>query len=743
MKNSSNSGGTLTADQRRRILRRIEAAQRQSDNVKNKKEASKTVNSVPKISELSSDSVVTTAPVAKKTVKLSKVSSSTHQSFRKPKKTSPDPAKRNIKGVVNILKSVKKQPPRPPLPKKTPVSAQAATSNSRSESPRPTSRPTTTRGGAKKRTSVPRGGMRGAARPPREIVSIPESQKKPNMPVPAIAKDTLRIIPIGGNEEVGRNMNIFEYGNDIVIIDMGMQFPEADMPGIDYIVPNADYLKGKEKNIRAVIFTHGHLDHIGAAPILLKELGYPPVVARDLTLALIKKKMGDYDPAGIDKLKAITVKDINVPVRLGNFVARFFEVEHSIMDSMGVALETPVGTPIHMGDWTINHDPVDGNVITYENLKSLPSPKILMVESLGSTKTGAAPSEKVIQGSLESLIDAVPGRLFIATFASQIKRIGLILQHAQRVGKKVALDGYSMRTNVEIAQELGYLKVRKDLMIPISEADKYPDNKILVLCTGAQGDNNAALNRIVTDNHRFITLKRSDTIVFSSSVIPGNERAVQTLKDNLYRKCDNVIHSEIMDVHMGGHSTASDIKDLVKMVEPDFFFPVYANHYMLKEAGKRAVETGFDKDKILVLDNGQIAEFGHTSKPTIRKERADASYVFVDGLGVGDIGHVVLRDRKMLSEDGMYVITIMVDSKSKQIIGNIQITSRGFIYVKDNFDILNETKKIVKKAIGATTSKGTRMDWRITEGAIRDRVGEYLFQQTERRPMVLPVIVEV
>jgi len=559
--------------------------------------------------------------------------------------------------------------------------------------------------------------------------------------VPKVEKDTLRIIPIGGQEEVGRNMVIFEYGKDIVIVDMGMQFPEEDMPGIDYIVPNASYLKGKEQNIRGVIFTHGHLDHIGAAPVLLKQLGYPPVIARDLTLALIKKKLEDGDPGAADKIRTISVKNIDRKIRLGAFIANFFEVEHSIMDSMGVALETPVGTPIHLGDWMISHDPADGKTVTYENLNKFKEPRILMLESLGVMAKGKK-SEKNVQVNIESLVTDAKGRIILGTFASQIKRIKLLLQFAQKAGRKVALDGYSMRTNVEIAQKLGYLNIAKDLLIPISDIDRYPDNKVIVLCTGAQGEHNAVLNRIVTDNHRFIKLKKSDTIVFSSSVIPGNERSVQRLKDNLYRKCDNVVHSDIMNIHIGGHATEGDIQEMIKMVQPQYFIPIYANYFMLKEAAKLAIGIGFPPKRIGILDNGGIIEFSKKGS-RIRKEKADASYVFVDGLGVGDIGHVVLRDRQMLSEDGMYVITVLIDSKTKEIVGNMQITSRGFIYVKENFDLVNETKRKVKDIVKKSTSRDTQMDFRQVENDIRDKIGDYLFQKTQRRPMVLPVVIEV
>ncbi len=594
-----------------------------------------------------------------------------------------------------------------------------------------------------KKHSKKRGGGRrqGPKTNAERIISSTRSNgEQRSVKIPKTEKDTLRIIPIGGQEEVGRNMTIFEYGKDIVIVDMGMQFPEEDMPGIDYIVPNANYLKGKEQNIRGVIFTHGHLDHIGAAPVLLKQLGYPPVIARDLTLALIKKKLEDGDPGGSDKIRTISVKNIDRKIRLGEFVANFFEVEHSIMDSMGVALVTPVGTPIHMGDWTISHDPADGHSVSYEKLKEFPAPRILMLESLG-VMTKEPKSEKDVQENIETLIRDAQGRVILATFSSQIKRIKLLLQYAQKVGKKVALDGYSMRTNIEIAQQLGYLNVTKNLLIPINDIDKYPDNKVLVLCTGAQGEHNAVLNRIVTDNHRFIKLKKSDTIVFSSSVIPGNERSVQRLKDNLYRKCDNVVHSNIM-IHTSGHATQDDIKTMIKYVQPHYFIPIYANYFMLKEAAKLAIEDGFSSKRIAILDNGSIIEFSKKGS-RIRKEKADASYVFVDGLGVGDIGHVVLRDRQMLSEDGMYVITVLIDSKTKQVVGNMQITSRGFIYVKDNFDLVNETKRKVQDIIKKTTSKDTRMDYRQVENDIRDRIGEYLFQKTQRRPMVLPVVIEV
>ncbi len=556
-------------------------------------------------------------------------------------------------------------------------------------------------------------------------------------------KDSLRIIPLGGMEEVGRNMTIFEYGRDIIILDMGIQFPEEDMPGIDYIIPNISYLKGKEKNIRGVIFSHGHLDHIGAAPILLKELGYPPIIGRDLTLAMIKKKMEDYEKNSSTKLKISRINAVTDKIRLGSFQVEFFDVEHSIMDAVGVILKTPQGTVIHPGDWTMDHNPLNGKTVDYSHLAKLPEPKILMLESLGAINTHKTTTgEKEMYANLEKLIAHSPGRVIIGTFSSQIKRIGHILEFAEKIGKKVALDGYSMKSNIEIAKHLGYIKTHKDTLIPISKVNDFPPQQTIVICTGAQGEGNAVLSRIITDNHRFVKIKKNDTVIFSSSIIPGNERTIQRLKDNLYRKCDHVIHNDIMDVHTSGHCNAFDIKDILRQIKPNFYLPVYANHYMLKEAAQLGREVGIPKKNIFVLDNGSQIEFKN-KKAIVLNKKVDTSYVMVDGLGVGDIGQVVLRDRQVLSEDGMFVITVILDSKTKKPVGNIQVTSRGFIYVKENFDLVNETKKRVRKILKETTSKKTSLERKFIENSIRDDVGKFLFQKTQRRPMVLPVIIEV
>lgn len=551
----------------------------------------------------------------------------------------------------------------------------------------------------------------------------------------------LRIIPLGGQEEVGRNMTVFEYGNDIVIIDMGIQFPEENMPGIDFIIPNISYLRGKEKNIRGVIFSHGHLDHIGAAPILLEELGNPLIVGRPLTLALIKNRQEDYKKGTAKRLKALTIKSVNNTFKLGSFIIKFFAVDHSIMDAIGVIIQTPQGIIIHPGDWMYEKDPVGRRSVQYYHLAKLPKPTILMLESLGSTLKKERIPEKIMYNNLKRLIQQAPGRIIIATFASQIERLKQILEYAEEIGKKVALDGFSMKVNVETAKRFGYIKPYKKTLIGIDQIHKYPDKKIIVLCTGAQGEGKAVLSRIVTGNHRFIKIKRQDTVVFSSSVIPGNERTILRLKDNLYRLSDNVIHSDIMDIHSSGHSTASDIVEVLRQIRPTYFLPVYANHSFLKEAEKLAIRQGFPKEKIYVLDNGSVLEF-FQGKANLFSEKVPSSYVMVDGLGIGDVSHIVLRDRQVLSDEGMFVVIVTIDAKTGNLIGSPDIISRGFIYMKQNKKLLNQVREKVKKILTDKEPRAAANEAYI-KSKIRDSIGQFLFTKTERRPMVLPVVIEV
>ena len=554
-------------------------------------------------------------------------------------------------------------------------------------------------------------------------------------------KDVLKIIPLGGCEEVGRNMTVFEYDGDIVILDMGLQFPEEDMPGIDFIVPNTKYLLGKEKNIRGVIFSHGHLDHSGAAPILLEKLNNPTVVGRPLTLALIKHKLEDYKKNSAKNLKAITIKSIRDTINLGKFGIKFFQIEHSIMDAVGVIIETPAGTVIHPGDWTMERDKNGRPLIDYTHLQKLRQPTVLMLESLGSLNEKRSGTAEDMYNNLQNILNSAPGRVIIGTFSSQVERIKWVLEAADKLGKKVALDGYSMKMNIEIAKELGYIKISKGLLIDIKKVDDYPDKEIVVICTGAQGEENAVLSRIVSGDHRQVKLRKNDTVIFSSSIIPGNERSIQRLKDNIYRQCDNVIHGEIMDVHVSGHATRQDITEVINQVKPAYFIPVYANHYFLKEARNLAIKNGFDQNKIFVPDNGSVIEVNQFGARMLEK-KVPSDYVFVDGLGVTDTQNVVLRDRQVLAEDGMVVIIATVDSHTGRLIQNPDIISRGFIFLKDNKELIEDLRHKVKKMV----VESDPLNWADTnqiKNNLRDKVGQFLFSKTEKRPMILPVVIEV
>lgn len=561
-------------------------------------------------------------------------------------------------------------------------------------------------------------------------------------------KENLRIIPLGGCEEVGRNMTVFEYGNDIVILDMGLQFPEEDMPGIDYVIPNVEYLKGKEKNIRAVVFSHGHLDHIGAAAILINKLGNPQIIGRPLTLEMVKHRVEDLHHGASKKLKTLYVQDLKQKINLGAFTLGFFQIDHSVMDAVGVILQTPVATVLHPGDWTITRDSTGKSPIDYTHLSKLQKPTILMLESLGSTTSKEQVTEEDMLNNLYMLIGKAPGRTIIATFSSQIERIKQILEFAAKTNRKVALDGFSMKLNIELAQKLGYIKIPKGVIITTDKAHSYPDNKVIVICTGAQGEEMAALSRIVAGNHKHIKIKKEDTVIFSSSVIPGNERTVQRLKDNLYRQSDNVYHSDIIDVHISGHSNIMGIKQMLGDIKPTYFIPVYGNHYFLKEAAKIAYGMGFRKDQVFVPDNGSIIRFTHSTSSgqasaEMLKEKVPANYVFVDGLGVGDVGEIVLRDRQMLAEDGMFVIVAVIDKRTGQVRGSPDIISRGFVYLRESKDLLSQTRKKVIEIVDKSAGHGGPVNWTYVKDEIRNRVGDFLATKTSRRPMILPVVIEV
>ncbi len=552
-------------------------------------------------------------------------------------------------------------------------------------------------------------------------------------------RESVRFIPLGGLEEIGRNCSIFEYKNEIVVVDVGIQFPEEETPGIDYIIPNVTYLEPKKANIKGIIFTHGHYDHIHAIPYLLAKLGNPVIYTAALTKAIIEKRLVEFP--NLPKAKFIVVKNGDTVKLSPNFEAEFFSISHTIPDGLGFVLSTPIGKMAHFGDFRLNIDR-EGNPIDLEVFERLGTMGIhsMFMDSTNSIKAGFSISERVVETELEKLFAGAKGRIIVGTFASLLDRLNEIIKIADKLGRKVALNGRSMKDNIQIAQNLGYIKPKKGQIIPLEEINKFPDNKIMILTTGAQGEPNAGLMRIVNGEHRSVTLKPNDTVIFSSSVVPGNERSVQALQDNVARQVDELYNSKLLDIHSSGHGCAEDLKLVMKLVKPRFVVPIHAYYFMRKHVVKLAENVGIPRDQVVIMDNGQVANLAKDSF-TVTKETVPTDYVMVDGLGVGDVEQVVLRDRRMLAEEGMVVIITTIDRATGKIIKNPDIISRGFIYLKESKDLLDEIRRRLRAILGRIPRQESDPDY--VKMLVRDQIGQFLYSKTKRRPMILPVIIEI
>ncbi len=552
--------------------------------------------------------------------------------------------------------------------------------------------------------------------------------------------NALRLVPLGGLEEVGRNMSFFEYKDEIVIVDMGLQFPEEETPGVDFIIPNVSYLEPKKGNIKAVVLTHGHLDHIGAVSYIIGKLGNPTIYTTPLTGALVQKRHEEFP--NVPKLNIEMIKNGD-KVKVGKyFDLEFFGVAHTIPDTMGIVVKTPVGNVVHFADFRIEYDDA-GNPQGLEEYERIGKLGIhsFMIDSTNSKEPGRSISEKVVERNLEELFRKAEGRIIVGIFASLLTRIHEIVSIAERMGRIVMLNGRSMKDNVQIAQNLGYFKMKKGLVVPIEEIGKYRDDKVLILTTGAQGEQQAGLMKIVTGEHRSVHVKPGDMVVFSASVIPGNERGVQVLKDNLARQGADVYTSGLVDLHASGHAPQEDLKLVMKLINPKYVIPVHGYFFMRALTGRLAQDMGISKQRVALLDNGIVAEL---TKDTIKvtNEQVPAYYVMVDGLGVGDVGEVVLRDRKLLSQEGMIVVITTIDRATGRILKNPDIISRGFIYLKENQEILEEIRRRIRNILGRVT-KPQEVDSDYLKGLLRDQIGQYLYNKTRRRPLILPVIIEI
>ena len=556
------------------------------------------------------------------------------------------------------------------------------------------------------------------------------------------SKNTLKVIPLGGIEEVGENMTIMEYGDDILVIDMGLGFPDETMPGIDYIIPNTKYLEENKKRIKGVIITHGHLDHIGAIPYILPKIGDPPIYTMKLTGELIKKRLEEFHLLGRSQIHELNKDDI---LTLGNFRIRFFRINHNIPDGVGLAINTPAGLLVYATDWKFDHTPVDGRPTEFDKLAKFGGEGValLMSDSTNAEKPGYSVSEKTLGDTIDRIMVDAPGRVIFATFSTLISRVQQVINAAHKTNRKLVVTGRSLVNNIEICLATNYLKMpAKGMIIKMEQARKLPDNQVVILTTGSQGEEASALARIARQEHKTIEIKKGDTCVVSASPIPGNERAISSILSSLARQGAKVLYQKILDIHTSGHAYQEDLKLMLSLTKPMNFMPIHGEHHMLLAHADLAKAVGVPDERIFTLDNGQQLELSDKGVK-VSEAKIPTGYVFVDGLGVGDVGEVVLRDRQVMSKDGMFVIIMTISKRDGKLTQQPDIISRGFIYMKGSEDLLKEVKHEVRKVVETKSKNPSEPNWAFIRSEVRDAIGEFLFQRTERRPMILPVVIEV
>ncbi len=547
----------------------------------------------------------------------------------------------------------------------------------------------------------------------------------------------LRVIPLGGLEEIGKNITAFEYGNDIIVVDCGVAFPSEDMLGIDLVLPDFTYLVRNKDKVRAVVLTHGHEDHIGAVPYLLKNFDVP-IYGTRLTLALLNNKLKEHN------IKAtLNTVEAGDTVKLGVFGVEFIRVNHSIADSCALAISTPVGMVVHTGDFKIDHTPVDGCKFDLQRFGELGKNgvKLLLCESTNVESPGYTMSEKSVGDVLGKIFqDTDKQRLMIATFSSNIHRIVQIIAFAEKANRKVVIMGRSMVNAVKTSRELGYIQCSDDIFIDISQVKDYPDERIVIITTGSQGEPMAALSRMAASEHRQIDIKPGDKIIISASPIPGNEKLVSRVINQLMKKGAEVIYEKIMDIHVSGHAKQEEIKMIHSLLNPEIIVPIHGEYKHLKSHKDLAVSCGFDKDKVFIMATGEVLEINHNSAKI--NGTVPSGRTLVDGLGIGDVGNIVLRDRKLLSEDGLIIVVVGIDRECGIIVTGPDIISRGFVYVRESENLMEEAREVVKTELFACSEKELK-DWNYVKGIIRDSLKDYVWQTTKRSPMILPVIMEV
>ncbi|MCI7031431.1 MAG: ribonuclease J [Clostridium sp.] len=551
-------------------------------------------------------------------------------------------------------------------------------------------------------------------------------------------KAKVKIIPLGGLNEIGKNMTAIEYKNDIVIIDCGLKFPDEDMFGIDVVIPDITYLLKHKDKVSGIFLTHGHEDHIGALPYVLKQLNVP-VYGTKLTLGIVQSKLKEHNLLSTTEL--ITVKPRDV-VRLNSVSVEFIKTNHSIADSVAIAVHTPLGAVLHTGDFKVDYTPIDGEPMDFARFAELGKKGVLlmMADSTNVERPGYTMSEKIVGESLCRIFGKSKGRIIVATFASNIHRIQQIIDAAAMYGRKVAVSGRSMENIVQVAIELGYIKIEKENLVSIDQINKYNNDQIVIITTGSQGEPMSALARMATSEHRKVNIVPGDTIIISATPIPGNEKLVSRVVDQLFKKGAEVVYGSSEAVHVSGHACQEELKLMQTLVKPKYFIPVHGEYRHLKQHGELANSIGVPKSNILIPEIGDVIE---VTRNSIKKSGTVISgQIFVDGLGVGDVGNIVIRDRKHLSQDGILTVVVTLSKENKAIIAGPDIISRGFVYVRESEKLMDEARDIVRDVF-AKCEEQKITDWSTLKSTVRDELRSFLYEKTKRKPMILPIIMEI
>lgn len=552
----------------------------------------------------------------------------------------------------------------------------------------------------------------------------------------------LRLIPVGGLDEVGKNCMILEYDKDIILIDLGFQFPEEDMLGVDYVIPDLSYLDDKIDRIKGIVITHGHLDHVGGLPYVMPKLKYPPIYGTKLTNGLIQKRLEEFGQMGQTKLHNITKDDV---IQLGQFNVSFFHVNHSIPDAVGVVVKTPAGNIVHTGDFKFDFTPSGDQLPPdFARIASLGNQDIaaLFIDSTNALKPGYTISEKKVGASLENVIKNTDGRVVIASFSSQIGRIQQIIDYAKKYGRTIFTSGRSLSDNIFIASKLGYLKLPQGIVQDIRKMGKVPDNKVIVLTTGSQGEATSALTRIALEDHPNVKVKKGDTIVLSSSPIPGNERAITAVTNNLCKLGAHIINNQIMDVHTSGHAQQEDLKLMMNLVKAKNVVPVHGEYFMRYGNKDIAMSIGYHEKNAIMVENGGVIEV-ENGEARATGESVETKYILVDGLGVGDIGAQVMMDRQTLAENGVLILVVSIDPKTRKIQKDVDVISRGFIYMKESEELVKAISQLAREAYNKVLDKrGPETKRGDIKKYIKESVDKLVHQKIERHPLVLPIIIE-